>query len=110
MSTAVTTKNRVDSNDENCILKLIFDLPLYDEMTDVLLSFPGRHLEFISLDSQAHMQPLENITEQVSGFKRKKIIEVNTSVAEAKQLHRYILDALPSAHLQAQLLPLLSLD
>jgi len=94
----------------DCILKLIFDQQLYDEMTDVLLSFPERSLEFLSLDVQAHMQPLENITEEVSGFKRKKIIEVNTQVDEAKRLYRYIVDTLPNTNLQAQLLPLLSLE
>ena len=94
----------------DCILKLIFDQQLYDEMTDVLLSFPERSLEFLSLEVQAHMQPLENITEEVSGFKRKKIIEVNTQVDEAKRLYRYIVDSLPNAQLQAQLLPLLSLE
>ncbi|GEM_PF-1377987 len=94
----------------DCILKLIFDQQLYDEMTDVLLSFPERSLEFLSLEVQAHMQPLENITEEVSGFKRKKMIEVNTQVDEAKRLYRYILDNFPQAQLQAQLLPLLSLE
>ncbi|GKT11068.1 MAG: hypothetical protein ISEC1_P0031 [Thiomicrorhabdus sp.] len=94
----------------DCILKLIFDQQLYDEMTDVLLSFPERPLEFLSLDVQAHMQPLENITEEVSGFKRKKMIEVNTESDEAKRLYRYIIDTLPSVQLYAQLLPLLLLE
>ncbi len=94
----------------DCILKLIFDQQLYDEMTDVLLSFPERSLEFLSLDVQAHMQPLENITEEVSGFKRKKMIEVNTQADEAKRLYHYIVGKLPSAQLQAQLLPLLLLE
>lgn len=102
--------NNTSNPELGCILKLIFDQQIYDEMTDVLLAFPERPLEFISLDVQAHMQPLENITEEVSGFKRKKIIEVNTQADEAKRLHRYILDALPSSNIEAQLLPLLALD
>jgi len=93
----------VNKKNMNCILKLIFDQALYDEMTDVLLGFPERPLEFLSLNVQAHMQPLENITEEVSGFKRKKIIEVNTQEEEAKRLYRYIVDTLPGAQLQAQL-------
>ncbi len=93
-----------------CILKLIFDTPLYDEMTDVLLAFPERPLEFLSLDVQAHMQPLENITEEVSGFKRKKIIEVNTQEEEAKRLYQYIIQALPNSRIEGQLLPLLPLE
>lgn len=105
MSTLSTTNMEL-----NCILKLIFDQPLYDEMTDVLLAFPDRPLEFISLDVQAHMQPLENITEEVSGFKRKKIIEVNTHVGEAKRLYRYIVESLPNSRIEGQLLPLLALD
>jgi len=94
----------------NSLLKLVFDHALYDEMTDVLLSFPERELSFMSLDVQAHMQPLENITEQVSGFKRKKMIEINTHQDEARHLYRYITENLPQAKLQAQLIPLLSLD
>jgi len=105
MSTAMTTNPELD-----CVLKLIFDQQLYDEMTDVLLAFPERPLEFLSLDVQAHMQPLENITEEVSGFKRKKIIEVNTQAEEARRLYRYILEALPSSRIEGQLLPLLALD
>ncbi|MCF6254003.1 MAG: DUF3240 family protein [Thiomicrorhabdus sp.] len=105
MGTAITT-----NPEQGCILKLIFDQQLYDEMTDVLLAFPERPLEFLSLDVQAHMQPLENITEEVSGFKRKKIIEVNTQAEEGRQLYRYIIDALPSSHIEGQLLPLLALD
>ncbi len=108
MST-LSTPN-MDNIELKCILKLLFDQPLYDEMTDVLLAFPDRPLEFISLDVQAHMQPLENITEEVSGFKRKKIIEVNTSAGEAKKLYRYIVESLPSSHIEGQLLPLLPLS
>ena len=104
------SSNTTFNSKSDCILKLIFDQQLYDEMTDVLLAFPGRPLEFLSLDVQAHMQPLESITEEVSGFKRKKIIEVNTHAAEAKQLYRYIIEALPTSNIEGQLLPLLVLD
>jgi len=99
-----------DNTELGCILKLIFDQQIYDEITDVLLAFPERPLEFLSMDVQAHMQPLENITEEVSGFKRKKIIEVNTQADEAKRLYRYILNALPSSNIEGQLLPLMALD
>jgi len=114
MSTLTTTHTgSSDSSSRtelNCILRLLFDQPLYDEMTDVLLAFPDRPLEFVSLDVQAHMQPLENITEEVSGFKRKKVIEVNTDSGEAKRLYRYIVESLPSSRIEGQLLPLLALD
>lgn len=97
-------------NCQNCILRLVFSHGLYDEMTDVLLSFPERELAFVSLDIQAHMQPLESISEQVSGFKRKKMIEVTTEQGEAKRLHQHITQNLPQANFQAQLLPLLALE
>ena len=108
MST-LTTPN-MGNTELKCILKLLFDQPVYDEMTDILLAFPDRALEFISLDVQAHMQPLENITEEVSGFKRKKIIEVNTNTEEAKRLYRYIVESLPNSRIEGQLLPLLPLN
>ncbi len=97
-------------NRQDCILRLVFSHGIYDEMTDVLLSFPGRELAFVSLDIQAHMQPLESITEQVSGFKRKKMVEVTIDQDEAKRLHQHITQNLPQANFQAQLLPLLALD
>ncbi len=97
-------------NRQDCILRLIFSHGLYDEMTDVLLSFPERQLAFVSLDIQAHMQPLESISEQVSGFKRKKMVEVTIEQEVAKRLHQYIIQNLPQANFQAQLLPLLSLN
>ncbi|WP_019557407.1 DUF3240 family protein [Thiomicrorhabdus arctica] len=95
---------------KDCILRLIFSHELYDEMTDVLFSFPERELEFMSLDIQAHMQSLESITEQVSGFKRRKMVEVTIEQGEAKRLHRHITQSLPQVKFQAQLLPLLTLD
>lgn len=95
---------------QDCILRLVFSHGLYDEMTDVLLSFPERELSFISLEIQAHMQPLESITEQVSGFKRKKMVEVTIEQSEVKRLHQHIIQNLPQANIQIQLLPLLALD
>lgn len=95
---------------QDCILRLVFSYGLYDEMTDVLLSFPERELSFISLEIQAHMQPLESITEQVSGFKRKKMVEVTIEQSEVKRLHQHIIQNLPQANIQIQLLPLLALD
>lgn len=97
-------------NRQDCILRLVFSHGLYDEMTDVLLNFPERELAFVSLDIQAHMQPLENISEQVSGFKHKKMVEVTIEQEKAKRLHQHIVQNLPQANFQAQVLPLLALD
>lgn len=97
-------------NRQDCILRLVFSHGLYDEMTDVLLSFPERELTFVSLDIQAHTHPLESITEQVSGFKLKKMVEVTIEQNSAKRLQQHIIQNLPQANIQIQLLPLLALD
>ena len=55
---------------QKCILKIILDNDLYDEMTDSLLTFPLRELEFMGFSVQAHTRSLEDISEQVSGFKQ----------------------------------------
>ena len=85
-------------NRQDCIFRLIFSHELYDEMTDVLLSFPERELAFVSLDIQAHMHPLESITEQVSGFKCNKMVEVTIEQGEAKRLHQHIVQSLPQVN------------
>jgi len=47
MST-LTTPN-MGNTELKCILKLLFDQPLYDEMTDISIAFPDRALEFNDL-------------------------------------------------------------
>jgi len=92
-----------------CILKLIFDIELYDEITDSLLAFPQRELEFLGFAVQAHTQSLEDIREQVSGFKQKMVIEISTQETEAKQIYQYLKENLSLASFQGQLLPILKL-
>jgi len=93
----------------SCILKLIFDNELYDEITDSLLAFPQRELEFLGFAVQAHTQSLEDIREQVSGFKQKMVIEISTQETEAKQIYQYLKENLSLASFQGQLLPILKL-
>ena len=93
-----------------CILKLILDDDLYDEMTDSLLSFPDRELEFMGFSVQAHTQSLEDISEQVSGFKQKMVIEITTDVNEAGKIYQYIKETLTEAHFEGQLFPLLNFE
>jgi hypothetical protein len=97
-----------------CILKLIFNQDLYDEMTDAILSFPPRELAFLSMQIQVHSQATpehaQSITEQVSGFKRQRLIEITLLQDEAQQVFKYISESLPQASFEAQLVPLLSLD
>ncbi len=99
---------------QSCILKLVFGNYLYDEMTDALLSFPERELAFLSVKVQSHTQETpvhaQSITEQVSGFKRQRLIEITVNQDEAKRLIQHIKLSLPQAEVQAQLIPLLSLD
>ena len=95
---------------QKCILKLIFDNELYDEITDSLLEFPQRELEFMGFAVQAHTQSLENISEQVSGFKQKMVIEITTEALEAKQIYQYLKENLPLASFQGQLFPLLNFE
>ena len=91
-----------------CILKLILDTDLYDEMTDSLLSFPDRELEFFGLSVQAHTQSLDDISEQVSGFKQKMVIEITTNENEAVKIVNYVKETLTEAHFEGQLFPLLN--
>lgn len=95
---------------KKCILKLILDNDLYDEMTDSLLSFPARELEFMGFSVQAHMQTLEDISEQVSGFKQKMVIEITTHEIEARQIALYLKKTLAEAHFEGQLFPLLDFE
>jgi len=92
-----------------CILKLILNEDLYDEMIDSLLSFPGRELEFMGFSVQAHTQSLEDISEQVSGFKQKMVIEITTDENEAKAIHQHVKDNLTEASFESQLFPLLKI-
>lgn len=91
-----------------CILKLIFDDELYDEVTDGLLAFPQRELEFMGYSVQAHTKSLEAITEQVSGFKQRMVIEISTDANEAGKIYQYLKDALAEAAFEGQLFPLLN--
>lgn len=93
-----------------CILKLIFNDDLYDEITDSLLAFPQRKLEFMGFSVQAHTQSLEDIREQVSGFKQKMVIEINTDENEAGTIYHYLKETLSEASFEGQLFPLLNLD
>lgn len=93
-----------------CILKLILDNELYDEMTDCLLSFPDRELEFMGFSVQAHTQSLDEISEQVSGFKQKMVIEITTNEMEAKKIHSYVKKILTEAYFEGQLFPMLNFD
>jgi len=91
-----------------CILKLILDEDLYDEMTDSLLSFPGRELEFMGFSVQAHTHSLEDISEQVSGFKQKMVIEITTDENEAREIYLYVKETLTEACFESQLFPMLN--
>ena len=93
-----------------CILKLIFNNDLYDEITDSLLAFPQRELEFMGFSVQAHTQSLDDISEQVSGFKQKMVIEINTDENEAGKIYHYLKKTLSQASFEGQLFPLLNFD
>ncbi len=95
---------------QSCILKLILDNDLYDEMTDSLLSFPDRELEFMGYSVQAHTQSLEDISEQVSGFKQKMVIEITTNEDEAVKIVHYVKKTLTEARFEGQLFPLLNFE
>ena len=99
---------------QSCILKLVFDDNLYPEMTDALLGFPERELTFLSLHVQGHSQAtpehVQSITEQVSGFKRQRLIEVILSQDEARRVKQHIKMTLPQVNFSAHLVALLSLD
>lgn len=92
---------------EQCIFRLQFDSEIYDSVTDALLSYPQRELTFVALPVQAHTYPLENITEQVSGYKNKTLLEVTVNCDEAESIYQHLRAELPSAALQVQLMPLL---
>jgi hypothetical protein len=94
---------------QRCILKLILTNELYDEMTDTLLTFPDRKLEFLGISVQAHTQALSDISEQVSGFKQKMVIEITTDEHEAKEIFQFLKKNLPEARFEGQLFPLLKL-
>jgi len=93
---------------QKCILKLILDEGLYDEMTDSLLTFPHRELEFMGFSVQAHSQSLQDIREQVSGFKQKMVIEITTDEKEAGEIYLYVKETLTEASFEAQLFPMLN--
>jgi len=92
------------------ILKLNFSHDLYDDMTDSLLAFPGGELDFMAYSVQAHGRKLENISEQVSGFKQKMVIEINTEQNQAEQIYHHLKESMSSASFNYQLYPLIALD
>ncbi len=92
---------------QNCILRLIFDTDLYDEMTDCLLTYSSRELEFMGFAINAHTQSLDEISEQVSGFKQRRVIELNTNTEEAPTIYQHVKKVLAEADFTAQLYPLL---
>ncbi len=95
---------------QKCILKIILDNDLYDEMTDSLLTFPLRELEFMGFSVQAHTRSLEDISEQVSGFKQKMVIEITTDDIEAEKIYQYVKQTLTEANFEVQLFPLLNVQ
>ncbi|BBP47007.1 hypothetical protein THMIRHAS_23800 [Thiosulfatimonas sediminis] len=95
---------------EHCLFRLQFDSELYDNVTDALLSYPQRELTFVALPVQAHTYPLESITEQVSGYKSKTLLEVTVHCNEARAIYQHLRGLLPNAALQLQLMPLLQPD
>jgi len=92
---------------QTCILRLIFDENLYDEITDCLLTFPHRELEFMGFAVQAHTHSLEDISEKVSGFKQKRLLEITTNEHEAENIYHYLQQSLAQAYFEVQLYPLL---
>ncbi|MBN2647289.1 MAG: DUF3240 family protein [Thiotrichales bacterium] len=95
---------------ESCLLRLQFASELYDSVTDALLSYPERELSFVALAVQAHAYPLQSMSEQVSGYQDKTLLEVTVFKTEALALYRHIQQNLPQADLQVQLMPLLPLE
>ncbi len=95
---------------QKCILRLIVDNGLYDSMTDCLLTFPEREREFMGFSIQAHTQMLGEISEQVSGFKQKILIEISTHNDEARLIYQHVKSTLTEASFETQLYPLLELD
>lgn len=95
---------------QKCILKLILDNDLYDAMTDTLLTFPARELEFMGHSVQAHTQSLSDISEQVSGFKQKMVIEITTDTDEAKEIYHYVKATLTEASFEGQLFSMLNFN
>ena len=59
---------------------------------------------------QAHTYPLESITEQVSGYQNKTLLEVTVHSTEAQAIYRHLHQSLPQASFQVQLMPLLQPD
>ncbi len=92
---------------QKCILKLILDNDLYDAMTDTLLIFPARELEFMGHSVQAHTRSLSDINEQVSGFKQKMVIEITTDTDEAREIYKFVKEILTEASFEGQLFSLL---
>ncbi len=90
-----------------CILRLTLDSALYDEMTDCLLTFPQRQLEFNGFSVQAHTRELDDIKEQVSGFKKKMQIEIITDSNEAAVIYSHIKTNLNQAKFDVVAYPLL---
>ncbi|MBO1923343.1 MULTISPECIES: DUF3240 family protein [Thiomicrorhabdus] len=95
---------------KQCILRLQFDSELYDSVTDALLSYPQEQLTFVALPVQAHTYPLENISEQVSGYKNKTMLEVTVDCEQSKSIYLHIREQLPRGGIQVQLMPLLEPD
>ncbi len=95
---------------QKCILRLITDNELYDSITDCLLTFPDRELEFMGFSIQAHTRMLGDISEQVSGFKQKMLIEITTHSDEARLIYQHVKSTLTEASFETQLYPLLELD
>lgn len=92
---------------ELTLLRLRVESKLYDTMTDLLLAYPHKALDFVALPINRHHGKLATMNEQVSGFQQGYEFQVECFWSDAKLLDFYIQESLPIEQYEILLSPLM---
>lgn len=92
---------------ELSLLRLRVESSLYDALTDLLLAYPYKKLDFVALPINRHHGDLRNMNEQVSGFQQGYEFQVECWLNEAKEIDLYVQESLPIEQYEILVSPLI---
>ena len=90
-----------------CLLRLRVESSLYDELTDQLLAFPARALDFIAMPINRHHGDLRTMNERVSGYQSGYEFQVECSLEECEQIDCMIQQQIHASNYELSITPMI---
>ena len=92
---------------QNCLMCIEVSERLFDTVSELLLSFEGKNLDFTSVALQLHHSELEAIEEQVSGYEKGYKFQIKTDYLETKAIYQHLISEIRPENFETYLQPLL---